>query len=107
MPSGSDKRRATRFDIVEPATIVVGYKNAALPDVRVFTETLDVSRGGVRVRHPTRFIARPGEVFNISSAHIGEPRPARIIQSTAAGLHIAFDAEDPLIDLLGPTKPRR
>jgi len=99
MAEGSERRRFPRYDIVEPATIVVGWKASALPDVHVFTETLDLSRGGVRVRHPTRFIARPGEVFDITSVHIGGARPARIVASTPAGLHIAFDQENPLIDL--------
>jgi hypothetical protein len=98
---GSERRRFDRYDIVEPATIVVGWKGSRLPDVHVFTETLDMSSGGVRLRHPTRFIARPGEVFEISSAHLGEPRAARIVQSTPAGLHIRFDAETPLVGVVG------
>jgi hypothetical protein len=107
MAAGSNRRRFARYDIIEPATIVVGWKGSALPNVHVFTETLDVSSGGVRVRHPTRFIARPGELFDISSPHIGGPRPARIVQSTPAGLHIEFHQEDPPVGLGGPTKPRR
>ncbi len=101
MSSEANRRRFTRHEIVEPATIVVGWKGSALPDVQVFTETLDVSRGGVRLRHPTRFIARPGEVFDITSAHIGAPRAARIVQSTASGLHVRFDQENPLAALEG------
>jgi hypothetical protein len=98
---GSERRRFDRYDIVEPATITVGWKGSALPDVHVFTETLDMSPGGVRLRHPTRFIARPGEVFDITSAHLGTPRAARIIQSTPAGLHIRFDEEAPLVGVAG------
>ena len=101
MPSESDRRQFERYDVIEPATIVVGWKGSKLPDVHVFTETLDVSRGGVRLRHPTRFIARPGEVFDITSPHIGAPRKARIVQSTPAGLHVRFDQENPLAALEG------
>ena len=106
MSSESDRRRFTRYDIVEPATIVVGWKGSALPDVQVVAETLDVSRGGVRLRHPTRFIARPGEVFDITSAHIGAPRAARIVQSTPAGLHLRFDREEPLTALEGQPRTK-
>ena len=98
-PGGSERRRFARYGIVEPATITVGWKGSSLPDVQVFTDTLDISSGGVRLRHPTRFIARPGEVFKITSPHIGAPRAARIIQSTPAGLHIRFDQESPLVNL--------
>src|SRR5579871_5467771 len=94
MSAGSERRRFARYEIVEPATIVVGWEGSSLPDVHVHTETLDMSSGGVRLRHPTRFIARPGEVFAITSRHLGEPRTARIIQSTPAGLHVRFDSAD-------------
>lgn len=99
MDGGSERRRFDRYDLVEPATIVVAPKASVLPNVHVFTETLDVSRGGARLRHPTRFIARPGEVFDITSPHIGTARPARIIMSTQSGLHVAFDRENPLVDV--------
>jgi hypothetical protein len=106
MDGASDRRRHSRYDLEEPVTIVVGTRTS-LPPVRVFTETLDISSGGARLRHPTRFIARPGELFEISSPHIGEARAARIIESSARGLHVAFDVADPLIRLLGPDRPRR
>ena len=106
MSEGSERRRFRRHDIEEPVTIVVGWKGTALPDVRVSTQTLDLSPGGARLRHPTRFIARPGEVFQIASAHIGTPRAARIIQSTPSGLHIRFDQESPLVGL-DARRPRR
>jgi hypothetical protein len=99
MDGGSERRRYTRLDVLEPATIVVAPRASVLPNVQVFTETLDVSRGGARLRHPTRFIARPGEVFDITSAHIGAARPARIVLSTPHGLHVAFDEENPLVDV--------
>jgi hypothetical protein len=99
MDGGSERRRFNRYDLVEPATIVVAPRASVLPNVHVFTETLDVSRGGARLRHPTRFIARPGEVFDITSPHIGTARPARIIMSTPAGLHVAFDQDNPLVDV--------
>jgi len=86
MDGGSERRRFNRYDLVEPATIVVAPRASVLPNVHVFTETLDVSRGGARLRHPTRFIARPGEVFDI-------------IMSTPAGLHVAFDQDNPLVDV--------
>jgi len=105
MSAGSERRRFTRYDIVEPATIVVGWKGSSLPDVHVHTDTLDMSSGGVRLRHPTRFIARPGEVFAISSKHLGAPRSARIIQSTPAGLHVRFDEVDALIGHDGQRLP--
>jgi c-di-GMP-binding flagellar brake protein YcgR len=106
LSEGSERRRFIRHDIVEQATIVVGWKGTALPDVHVATDTLDLSPGGARLRHPTRFIARPGEVFQIASAHIGPPRAARIIQSTGSGLHIRFDQENPLVGL-GARRSRR
>lgn len=106
MDGGSDRRRHNRYELEEPVRIVVGTRTT-LPPVTVFTETLDISSGGARLRHPTRFIARPGELFEISSPHIGEGRGARIIESTARGLHVAFDVADPLIRLLGPDRPRR
>jgi len=99
MDGGSERRRFNRVDVIEPATIVVGARASSLPQVHVFTETLDISRGGARLRHPTRFIARPGELFDISSPHIGKARPARILASTAAGLHVVFDHENPLVDV--------
>jgi hypothetical protein len=99
MDGGSERRRFNRFDLVEPATIVVGTKASSLPQVHVFTETLDVSRGGALLRHPTRFIARAGELFDISSPHIGKARPARILASTPRGLHVVFDHENPLVDV--------
>jgi hypothetical protein len=99
MDGGSERRRFSRYDLIEQATVVVAPKASALPNVHVFTETLDVSRGGARLRHPTRFIARPGEVFDITSPHIGTARPARIIMSTPAGLHVAFDQENPLVEV--------
>jgi hypothetical protein len=100
MDGGSERRRFTRYDLVEPAVIVVAPRAAnALPNVHVFTETLDVSRGGARLRHPTRFIARPGEVFDITSKHIGTSRQARIVSSSPNGLHVAFDMENPLVDV--------
>jgi hypothetical protein len=99
MDGGSERRRFNRYDLVEPATIVVAPRATVLPNVHVFTETLDVSRGGARLRHPTRFIARPGEVFDITSPHIGTSRPARIIMSTPHGLHVSFDLENPLVDV--------
>jgi len=99
MDGGSNRRRFDRYDLVEPATIVVAPRASVLPNVHVFTETLDVSRGGARLRHPTRFIARPGEVFDITSPHIGTARPARIVHSTASGLHVVFDNENPLVDV--------
>ncbi len=99
MSPGSERQRFARYGIVEPATITVGWKGSALPDVQIVTDTLDISNGGVRLRHPTQFIARPGEVFKITSPHIGTPRPARIIQSTSAGLHIRFDQVGPLAKL--------
>jgi len=106
LSAGSERRRFARHDIVEQATIVVGWKGTALPDVHVSTDTLDLSPGGARLRHPTRFIARPGEVFQIASAHIGAPRAARIIQSTPSGLHVRFDQESPLVGL-DVRRPRR
>jgi hypothetical protein len=99
MDGGSERRRFTRLDVMEPATIVVAPRASVLPNVQVFTETLDVSRGGARLRHPTRFIARPGEVFDITSPHIGNARPARIVLSTSAGLHVKFDDENPLVEV--------
>src|SRR4051812_29052646 len=106
MARGSERRRFARYDLEEPVTIVVGTRTN-LPPVTVFTETLDICGGGARLRHPTRFIARPGELFEMSSPHIGEGRQARIIDSSLRGLHVAFDISDPLIRLLGPDRTRR
>jgi c-di-GMP-binding flagellar brake protein YcgR len=106
MDGASNRRRFPRYDLEEPVTIVVGTRTS-LPPVKVFTETLDISSGGARLRHPTRFIARPGELFEMSSPHIGEGRSARIIESSARGLHVAFEVSDPLIRLLGPDRSRR
>jgi hypothetical protein len=106
MDGASDRRRFARYDLEELVTIVVGTRTT-LPPVTVFTETLDISSGGARLRHPTRFIARPGELFEMTSPHIGEGRAARIIDSSPRGLHVAFEISDPLVRLLGPDRPKR
>ncbi len=103
MSQGSDKRRFTRHEIVEPALIVVPPETPKLPDHHVLTETLDVSDGGARLRHPNQFISRIGERFDITSAHIGPARPAQIIESSAHGLHVEFEEKRPLVDLDDPS----
>jgi len=87
MPSGQDQRRYPRYALSERAAILLG------PATYVFSETLDISRGGACLRHPNRFVVQAGEFLNLASAHIGSQRAARVVSVSARGLHCAFDAE--------------
>lgn len=87
MPPGQDQRRYPRYALSERAAILLG------PATYVFSETLDISRGGACLRLPNRFVVRPGELLTLSSPHIGSQRSARVVNISARGMHCAFDAE--------------
>ncbi|HUA53841.1 MAG TPA: PilZ domain-containing protein [Candidatus Sulfotelmatobacter sp.] len=92
MPSGQDQRRHPRYALAERAAILLG------PATYVFSETLDISRGGACLRHPNRFVVQAGEQLNLASAHIGSQRAARVVSVSSRGLHCAFDSDPDPVD---------
>jgi hypothetical protein len=90
MPDSADKRRSTRRQIFEPATILLGSATSEFPPGVVFVETVDVSDGGACLRTPRLFSATAGDAFHISSFHIGDTRAARVVHAGDQTLRVAF-----------------
>jgi hypothetical protein len=84
-----DHRRYPRHEISERAAIILG------PATYVFSETLDISRGGACLRQPNRFTILAGEQLSLASAHIGHHRAARVVHVSPRGVHCAFDEPTP------------
>jgi hypothetical protein len=61
------------------------------PTTFIFSETVDISRGGTCIRIPNRFAVMAGELLQLASAHIGAQRAARVVSVSPRGMHCAFD----------------
>jgi hypothetical protein len=85
-----EKRRHLRRTLFEPASILLGSPESEFPPGVVFAQTVDVSSGGACLRTPRLFSATAGDAFHITSFHIGDTRPARVIYAGDRLLRLAF-----------------
>jgi hypothetical protein len=92
-PSASDpqprveRRRHARHAVAERATVRIG------PTTLVFGAALDWSPGGTCLRLPHRFAVQVGEMLNLVSERLSEPRLARVVEITDGSLHCAFEPD--------------
>ena len=91
MRATRDKRRHLRRTLFEPASILLGSPDSEFPPGVVFAQTLDVSDGGACLRTPRLFSATAGDAFHITSFHIGDTRPARVVYVEERLLRLAFE----------------
>ena len=85
-----EKRRFVRRTLFEPASILLGSPASEFPPGVVFAQTIDVSDGGACLRTPRLFSATAGDAFHVTSFHLGDTRPARVIEATDRLLRLAF-----------------
>ncbi|MBI3514837.1 MAG: PilZ domain-containing protein [Proteobacteria bacterium] len=85
-----EKRRHVRRTLFEPASILLGSATSEFPPGVVFAQTVDVSAGGAALRTPKLFSATAGDVFHVTSFHIGDTRPARVVYAADRLLRLVF-----------------
>ena len=86
-PNGSDRRKHPR--VFEHRQIKLKFADYAI----VFAESLDHSRGGLRLSHPPHFKPRLNDKFSIFKGSEMLPREsATVVAITPAGVHLQFAA---------------